>query len=339
MAEVVGVVAAAAQLATASLSLLEMTRKIKGGSRALQNYNQNLQELHSLSYSISQNPLLQTPEIGIYTKSILSILEANSLAPLTQKNRWLRTWAFISREKDLQDTFVILEQRKASLSLVIEHIQAGALHEIQSDIRTMSRNPFTRGQTFDITPGIANRDQRSDGPRELQPAADPPAPPTGEIILRQTSAHEAPGSGAGKKLYDDAYYENLQRGLDEAIKARARMAGPGSLYLGCEAGSESTQVNGPSVIGNGEDASKLTRKIKFDGKAMYIGSTKKGDGKQVNGVYLALMGSIDEDEDVSMPSLDLTWQNTVHDGRTLQMNGNVVETFDGQGRSTWRKQQ
>lgn len=328
MAEVVGVVAAAAQLATASLSLLDMMRKIKGGSRTLQNYNQNLQELHSLSNSISQNPLLQTPEIGVCTESILSILEANSVSSLIQKNRWLRSWALISKDKDLQDTFVILEQRKASLSLVIEHLQAAALHEIQSDIKTMSRTPSTPIKTFNDAPPIECLDQRSDQRGQLQLAAEPSAPTTTGVTLHQTPTQEAPKNETSERLEDDAYNESLRRAFHKAMQTRDERPECDSMYFRCEAGSGSTQVNGHSIIGNAANASNLTSNIQFDGNAAHIGTKKTGDGRQINGLCLSLKGSLIEGEKLSMPVSHMTWVGVVCDGPARQINANVIESLD-----------
>lgn len=338
MAEVVGVVAAAAQLATASLSLLKMTRKIKGASKTLRNYDRNLQELHSLSCSISQNPLLQTPEIGACTDSILSVLEANSLASLIQKNRWHRTWAFISREQDLQDTFVILEQRKASLSLVIEHLQARALHEIQSDVRNMSRTPLPLTEAFNDAKHIEKHDQPSVKATQLQLAADPPVTTTTGVPLQQTPTQGAPENTTGKSSSSDAYHEELQRALDEAMKARDRVPGCDSMYYGCEAGCGSTQINGPSTIGNAADASKLAQNVHFDGNVTHVGPKKTGRGKQVNGRYLSVIGSLGDEEKLSMPRHHMTWVKALNDEDTIQMNGDVVETFDGEVSNAWKVQ-
>lgn len=328
MAEVVGVVAAAAQLATASLSLLEMLRKIKGGTRTLQNYNQNLQELHSLSNSISQNPLLQTPEIGACTESILSILEANSLSSLIQKNRWLRSWALISRDKDLQDTFVILEQRKASLSLVIEHLQAAALHRIQSDIKTMSRAPSTPIKTFNDAPIIDGRDQRSAQRGQLQLAAEPSAPSTTEVTLYRTPTQEAPRTATNKTSDEDAYYKSLDRALREAMRARNHLPEGSTMYFGCEARSGCTQVNGHSIIGNAVDASDLASNVHFDGHFVHIGTKKTGEGEQINGEVLSLKGSQPKGEKVTMQNSPMDYVNVICEGPARQMNGNLVEYFD-----------
>ncbi|KAH6873448.1 hypothetical protein B0T10DRAFT_416514, partial [Thelonectria olida] len=149
MAEIVGVAATAAQLAMACLSLMDFVKKIKGGTSTLEKYHQQLQELKGLSTSISKNPLLQTPEIGLQTEAILSIINNNCLLSLRHKSRLLRTWGFLLSEQDLLEDFTALERRKTSLSLIVEQIQCRALYEIQADIRIMADRKLPSPPTAD----------------------------------------------------------------------------------------------------------------------------------------------------------------------------------------------
>ncbi|KAH7220734.1 hypothetical protein BKA60DRAFT_455926, partial [Fusarium oxysporum] len=135
MAEILGVAASASQLGVACFSLIDVMRKIKGGASTLKRYHEQLQELQSLSTSISENPLLQTPEIGTQTDALLFIINNNCLNSLLRKSRVLRTWGFLYREQDLVDIFVRLERQKSNLSLAIEQIQSKALYQIQTDIQ------------------------------------------------------------------------------------------------------------------------------------------------------------------------------------------------------------
>ncbi|EEY19059.1 predicted protein [Verticillium alfalfae VaMs.102] len=138
MAEVLGVVAAAAQLASACLGLLQLTEKIKSSSSTLLRYQNQFQELHALSLSISQNPLLQTEEVFSHTQSLLIFLQHIPLEPLLQKGLLSRTWGFIRKDQYLSETSNCLEQRKSSLSLIISDIQARAIYDIRADIRVLS---------------------------------------------------------------------------------------------------------------------------------------------------------------------------------------------------------
>ncbi|PNP81639.1 hypothetical protein FNYG_04665 [Fusarium nygamai] len=152
MAEILGVAASASQLGVACFSLIDVMRKIKGGASTLKRYHEQLQELQSLSTSISENPLLQTPEIGTQTDALLFIINNNCLNSLLRKGRVLRTWGFLYREQDLLDIFVRLERQKSNLSLAIEQIQSRTLYQIQTDIQIMSgkkeQSPPTQGAVF-----------------------------------------------------------------------------------------------------------------------------------------------------------------------------------------------
>ncbi|KAH7363131.1 hypothetical protein B0T11DRAFT_298435 [Plectosphaerella cucumerina] len=149
MAEVLGAVASASQLAVLTMGLLDTVRKIKGASETLRKYQQQLQEVQVLSESISRNPLLQTPDVDFHTRSILVSISQNNLERRLQRSWLSRTCTFLYKDRDLVDFFILLDRQKSSLSLVIENIQSRALHQIQSDIRAMSNSspPFEKPST------------------------------------------------------------------------------------------------------------------------------------------------------------------------------------------------
>ncbi|SCO88022.1 uncharacterized protein FRV6_12149 [Fusarium oxysporum] len=161
MAEILGVAASASQLGFACFSLIDVMRKIKGGESTLKRYHEQLQELQNLSTSISENPLLQTPEIGTQTDALLFIINNNCLNSLLRKGRVLRTWGFIYKEQDLLDIFVRLERQKSNLSLAIEQIQSRALYQIQTDIHIMSEkkgpSPSIQGNASRTVSGVLVR--------------------------------------------------------------------------------------------------------------------------------------------------------------------------------------
>lgn len=138
MAEILGAVASASQLAVLTMGLLDTVRKIKGASEILRKYQQQLQEVQVLSESISRNPLLQTPDVDFHTRSILVSISQNNLERRLQRSWLSRTCTFLYKDRDLVEFFIVLDRQKSSLSLVIENIQSRALHQIQSDIRAMN---------------------------------------------------------------------------------------------------------------------------------------------------------------------------------------------------------
>ncbi|EXF80880.1 hypothetical protein CFIO01_03388 [Colletotrichum fioriniae PJ7] len=142
MAEIIGVAAAASQLAVSCFAILELMKKIKEAPSALKSYQTHLQELYDLSNSISLNPLLQTTEIGVQTLSLQKIVNQYDIESILGRSRLLQSLGFLRKEKDLKNTLDILERRKSHLSLIIHNIEASTLHQIQSDIRVMANRPL-----------------------------------------------------------------------------------------------------------------------------------------------------------------------------------------------------
>jgi hypothetical protein len=134
MAEAFGVIAGASQLAMTCLSLINLMKKIKGAPSALQDYQRKLEEVRNLSQAISENPLLQTPEVEIYTLALLSVVHDNGLKSILDKPRFLQSISFLHRQRQLSEAFQAIEREKSSLALVIHNQQARALHHIQSNM-------------------------------------------------------------------------------------------------------------------------------------------------------------------------------------------------------------
>jgi hypothetical protein len=143
MAEAFGVVAGASQLATTCVSLINLMKKIKGGSSSLQNYQQKLEEVRNLSKAISENPLLQTAEVEVCTFALLSVVHKNGLETVLDKPRFLQSISFLHRERQLSEAFQAIEREKSSLALVIHNLQARALHHIQTNMSSFNnpKNP------------------------------------------------------------------------------------------------------------------------------------------------------------------------------------------------------
>ncbi|KAI5461246.1 hypothetical protein BGZ63DRAFT_230772 [Mariannaea sp. PMI_226] len=284
MAEIVGVAASAAQLAGICFSLLDIIKKIKGGSSALKRYHQQLQELSSLSDSISKNPLLQTPEIGDQTHTILSIIQDNCLNSLLQKNRWLQTWGLFHRERDIIDIFAVLERQKASLSLAIEDIQSRALYQIQTDINIMAQNSSSSDhKALDQSPERAS-DQ---------------TPPT---IFRSstgwvhTSPLERTLTGLSNMIATDTQIigQGIYQGaLDKSIPhtqmpSRSEQNLPqSSAWDNCSAGNGVHQINGSAAFLR----VNLGKKQSIGAGSTYTNCTKKGKGVQINGINVIDHGS------------------------------------------------
>jgi hypothetical protein len=142
MAEAFGVIAGASQLAMTCLSLIDLMKKIKGAPSALQDYQRKLEEVCSLSQAISKNPLLQTPEVEVYTLALLSVVHNNGLKSILEKPRFLQSISFLHRQRQLSEAFQSIEREKSSLALAIHNQQARALHRIQSKMNKEKSTKF-----------------------------------------------------------------------------------------------------------------------------------------------------------------------------------------------------
>ncbi|GKU08605.1 unnamed protein product [Fusarium langsethiae] len=212
MAEIIGVAASATQLGVACFSLIDIIKRIKGGATTLKRYHQQLQDLQSISTCISQNPLLQTPEIGTQTAALLSIINNNCINSLLKKGRLLRSWGLLYKEQDLLETFVTLDRKKSTLSLTIEEIQSKALFQIQNDIHIMaardsqniavtdtgsnieadavvSKKPFSKP----FSKAFPSAAQKCENIRAINHCVEALAPQPPAVPLRSQSSHDSEG--------------------------------------------------------------------------------------------------------------------------------------------------
>lgn len=146
MAEVMGVMSAAAQLTTLCCSLLRVLKNIKEAPLTLQNYGLQLQDLSLLSSSISRNPLLQTGEVETLTQSIHFLISQANLTFVLKKHKIVRVLYFLCNERALLDTLSAVERQKLSLCLSIEQIQSQALYDIRASLQEMSPNEQNIGK-------------------------------------------------------------------------------------------------------------------------------------------------------------------------------------------------
>lgn len=319
MAEVIGVVAAATQLAGVCLGLLDLTRKIKGASPALRDYQVQLQELRNLSEAISQNPLLQTPEVGAHTDSLLAVVNDNNLQPLIARRRFLRTWAFIYKDQELSNIFGALERRKSSLSLVIHNLQAQALHQIQSDIHVMASSQYSNDDSgYDGSqygghqPPQNTRpiDQPSTRPTQTSTPMDRPSPATPSNNQTWTTvpppADNHGPSGASFR-YDGRPPGLIQHHLEalvpstsmekfrEALQKRREILEvmPGSSVVhNCVAFDGGTQHNAPVITG-GPEVGNMVNSILSGPPNVLLDCYTVGSGIQHNDLWAEIDGKLE----------------------------------------------
>ncbi|XEV05190.1 hypothetical protein FSHL1_010477 [Fusarium sambucinum] len=289
MAEIIGVAASAAQLGAACCSLIDILRKIRGCATVLKNYYNQLQELQSLSISISENPLLQTPEIETQTRALLSTINNNCINSLLRKKKLLRAWGFLYREQDLLDIFITLERQKSTLSLTIHQVQSKALYQIQTDIQRMSYNKVTektrarpqRESILELLRG-ATLENPSSLHKEIVSVGFPRSPATSQVAVAyqyQTDSRRSSSATIAVVPTESSISTSFGTKVSHGLK-----------WEGCVADQGFDQNNGHEWDIN-KDISNPIEEKNFV-KSEYKDLLKIGSGNQHNGHSLEVSGNI-----------------------------------------------
>ncbi|KAG5804429.1 hypothetical protein H9Q71_010994 [Fusarium xylarioides] len=279
---------------------MDVVRKIKGSASTLKRYHEQLQELQRLSTSISDNPLLQTPEIGTQTDALLLIINNNCLNPLLRKGRLLRTLGFLYREQDLLDIFVKLEQQKSNLSLTIEQIQSKALYEIQTNIQVMANESPSDYIPSRLSSATKSAHLVPRGNAETADSANTLRTPHDPLYLNSCNPdiqsllwlniplrpfqiqypHYNPGPSADSPDDDSASRAARQP------NGHTNPCSSGITYINATAGPGFDQVNGNSYRGSGKLSGEIHKnkpERKTSTTTVHEGSLKLGPGDQFNG--------------------------------------------------------
>ncbi|XXH03447.1 hypothetical protein Hte_009849 [Hypoxylon texense] len=136
MAELVGTVVAAAQAAEYCLKLYTFFDRAVRATDTLQRYLNIIQESRQLLTQISTNPSLQTIEIQNCTNTFLDIIKTINVPDNPQKrNRLLTSIVLAIKQKQYDEAFALLEEKKSTLSLYIATSHSTVLSDIQADVR------------------------------------------------------------------------------------------------------------------------------------------------------------------------------------------------------------
>ena len=108
MAEVLGAVAAAAQLTASCLALVDFLKKVKNSSSILQDYQTQLLQLKDIAKSISTNSLLQTPDIELHTRDIASLLSDQVEKLSAKSSRLSQLVLFLSQDQVIKELLAIV---------------------------------------------------------------------------------------------------------------------------------------------------------------------------------------------------------------------------------------
>lgn len=267
MAEVLGAVASATQLAAMAMGLIDTVQKIKGASKTLKRYQQQLVEIQHLSESISRNPLLQTTDVENHIQSILSNISQTNLEHCLRKGWLFRAYTLIHKDRDLVDSFSILDRQKLSLSLVIDNIQAHAIHQIRSDVQTLSCTSRTRT------------------------SMNPDTPPHSENEDDTTTKHHATSIRRPRKT-KETKVGNMSavpgsRGWDAATESRpqnheeqASNTPKGLHFYNTDAGPGANQYSGLTFQHGLLKPGEGIHRINPDGSDTFTNTTKVGSGEQ-----------------------------------------------------------
>lgn len=262
MAEVVGVVGTAVQLGALCLSIAGGIQSIRKSTQTLQNYNKELEEVGELSRRISENPLLQTPEIERYTASLLALIQRTGLAAILSKQRLMRAFFLLHKQQELDNTFTALERQKANLSLTIDDITLRTVHQIHLNVSRLNGNPETEDDTAmsstrtEIIQSETGRDR----------------------LLEQSAPLEAEGRRLSLQHMDTS---SSPQGL-----AVSRQGATTSNFFRSYAGPNVDQRNGAQVQG----AATILPHLRDS--TQHRQATKEGPGEQRNGGTFLLEGSL-----------------------------------------------
>ncbi|KAK9413656.1 putative Fungal N-terminal domain-containing protein [Seiridium unicorne] len=136
MAEVLGVVAAAAQGAEGCLKLYGTFERLYYTSQTLRRYQQRIEEVRQLLSLINDNPAFDTPGISRCTRVLEEHIRSINVSIGNRKrDRLLTSLSIIIKERQLSETFACIEETKSSLSLYLAGINHKVLYEIRSNLK------------------------------------------------------------------------------------------------------------------------------------------------------------------------------------------------------------
>ena len=322
MAELVGIAAAAMQIAGCCKSLLEALQTISHASCTIRRYRCQLRDLESICCSIQGNSLLCTKEIEIQVTSIHCSI-TNYIDHKLGKSRifyWLKY--FIVRS-EFAEFFRTLEEQKTSLTLSISNVTASAVHDIRSDVQTMCKmNPLESKK---------NEEARS---KRFVSALEYNGSLRHELTLRPVPSYGNFGYNSTSSPADSTYgsmhlppeqpeavshpaMENhtepqLKMKSDPTPQPKVVDSEAETLYSDHVHAGQGEQVNGPEVNEKPEESlTKITKNTTYEGNVKQ--ASKDGRDSQLNGPNFAT-GALAE------PSAGV-YRNNRMDGNGLQING------------------
>lgn len=286
MAEILGTVASAIQVATICVKLVNFTRKFGDSTGTLRKHQYDLQQLHGIAIAISQNPLLDTYEVAAQTSSILQTIEQSKIEEFLQKSPIYRAWLLFFNDQALKDLFAQLEKYIALLALIINNIQSTVLFSIYTDLSIMAGNTRT-GNISVRSVGSISQDNQFSCPKAEEAYApgslipyrgrqrgvnDPPPPEPPRVL-------ESRDPAAALSKVTPPHLGILNKDQRENLREEISLSSDAAISWGNVADSGRTQVNGLAIEG---DAECLQNSEPLPpGPELYINNINKGDGDQM----------------------------------------------------------
>lgn len=132
MAEVVALLATAAQGAEYCLKLCGILDQLYHATETLRSYRERIQELTPLLRQIQEDPSFDRPEIVSCTQSLAAILHSFTFPDKGRSRRFLTSIAVVAREKRFSRMFDSIEEKKSTLTL---YIAKTTLVEVRTGLR------------------------------------------------------------------------------------------------------------------------------------------------------------------------------------------------------------
>ncbi|MCJ1334417.1 hypothetical protein MMC10_011126 [Thelotrema lepadinum] len=294
MAELLGVAAAAVQLAGCCESLLKALRTIRCASCTIRRYRHQLEDLESLCCSLQENSLLCTTEIESQISSIHSSLANYIEKKLGKRRVWYWVRYFIVRD-EFAEFFRTLEEKKSSLALSINNVIASAVCDIRSDVRIMCG-------TSPIKPSEETETHNS---KRFVRILEHRASPTHELTIRFMFSREDIAYSSPWSPQDSGYESALlqreksetapQPDMKNGTASQSKMAESTAktVYKRQDHAGRGEQVNGPEVnempsepLENLTKDTEYRENVKRASKCEGAGQGEPGDS-QLNGPNFA----------------------------------------------------
>ncbi|KAF2967018.1 hypothetical protein GQX73_g6535 [Xylaria multiplex] len=137
MAEIVGTIAAASQLAKYLVDICDVLYVSVNTSRILENHKVHVQELKTICTAIRESPSLQTSEVISCISQIIDAIDQSIIFSILKKPRSLRWFIFFISQKPLLEFFQRLESHKTSLNLCVTAIHTSKLNTIHDTVQAL----------------------------------------------------------------------------------------------------------------------------------------------------------------------------------------------------------